>query len=274
VSRRLSALVAALAVAVVAVGGVLLLRGGGGDKDRQSGPAARTGSGRAEALAYAPKGTRVLIGVDSGSPAAGLILGQFLPRLTNRALSAADVQPLLGGEAVVAILDTRTQRGQISLVAPTQADLRPLVSRLSAAGSYKDAKLYNGPRGSALASRGAELVAASDQATVKRALDTRHNAAGHFTPQQFDRRLGGLNPRAPVRTIFDPLLLVRRQLPQVLNTRWGRALTNGAAVLTSGPEGLRVPFTLQTDANRLNNADLPFATGPGGGRGAPAHRRP
>jgi len=33
-------------------------------------------------------------------------------------------------------------------------------------------------------------------------------------------------------------------------------------VLTSGPEGLRVPFKLQTDPNRLTNADLPFATGP------------
>src|SRR3954464_12486424 len=126
--RRVIALIAALGVLVVTVGAVLLVRGNGGNGggDDHPGQAAQPrSSGRAEALAYAPKNPPVLPGVASGSPAAGLVLGQFLPRLTNGALSAADVQPLLGGEAVVAILDPRQQRGEITLPAPSQAGPRP-----------------------------------------------------------------------------------------------------------------------------------------------------
>jgi hypothetical protein len=260
VSRRVIALVAAAAVILLTVGAALLIRGGGDDEKR---PATRPpGTGRAEALAYAPRGAPVLVGVDSSSPAAGLVLGQLVPRLTNGALGAADIQPLLGNEAVVAILDTRTQRSQLSLVARTQDDLRALTNRLDQAGTYKGAQLYRGPRNSALATHGRELVAASDEPTVRRALDTREDAGAHVTPQEFDRRLAGLSTRAPVRTVFDAKLFVRRRLPDVLSTRWGRSLTNGAAILTSGDDGLHVPFKLQTDANRITDADLPFATGP------------
>jgi hypothetical protein len=260
VSRRVIALVAAAAVVLLSVGAVLLLRGG--DDDTQRPGTQPQGTGRAEALAYAPRGTPVLVGVDSNSPAAGLVLGQLVPRLTNGALSATDIQPLLGGEAVVAMLDTRTQRSQLSLVARTQDDLRALVNRLDAAGTYKGAQLYRGPRNSALATRGRELVAATDAPTVRRALDTRESPSAHFTPQEFDRRLAGLSTTAPVRTIFDPRLLLRTRLPGALNTNWGRALSNGAAILTSGDDGLHVPFKLQADRNRITNADLPFATGP------------
>jgi hypothetical protein len=259
VSRRVIALIAAAAVVVLTAVAALLLRG---DDDGGERPAAPPRSaGRAEALAYAPRGTPVLVGVDSGSPGAGLVLGQLVPRLTNGALGAADIQPLLGNEAVVAILDTRTRRSQLSLVARTQADLRALVARLDAAGTYRGAQLYRGPRGSALATRGGELVAATDEPTIRRALDTRQTASAHVTPAEFDRRLAGLSTRAPVRTVFDPRLLLRTRVPEALDTNWGRALTNGAAVLTGGDDGLRVPFRLQTDASRLNNADLPFATG-------------
>ena len=260
-SRRVIALVAAVAVALLSVGAVLILRGGGDDTSDQR-PATRPqGQGRAEALAYAPKTTPVLVGVDSGSPAAGLVLGQLVPRLTNGALSASDIAPLLGNEAVVAMLDTRTQRAQLSFVAKTQDDLRALTNRLDRTSTYKGAQLYRGPQGSAVATRGSEVVAATDEPTVRRALDTRDNPTAHFTPQEFDRRLAGLGTRAPVRTIFDPRLLLRSRLPEALNTNWGRALTNGAAVLTSSDDGLLVPFKLQTDPNRLTNADLPFATG-------------
>jgi hypothetical protein len=261
VSRRVIALLAAVAVALLSVGAVLLLRGGG-DEQKQRRAAPPPPAGRAEALAYAPRGTPVLVGVDSSSPAAGLVFGQFVPRLTNGALRASDVAPLLGNEAVVALLDTRTGRSQLSLVARTQQDLRALVSRMDRAGTYKGAQLYRGPRDSALATRGRELVAATDEPTVRRALDTRADPRAHFTPPEFDRRLSGLSPRAPVRSVFDPRALLRNRLPEALNTNWGRALTNGAAILTSGDVGLHVPFKLQTDPRRVTDADLPFATGP------------
>src|SRR6185312_16323813 len=56
-------------------------------------------------------------------------------------------------------------------------------------------------------------------------------------------------------------VVVATRLPGVLNTRWGRSLTNGAAVLQEGGPGLQLPFVLQTDAARINDADLPFGTG-------------
>ena len=260
-SRRVTALVAAVAVALLSVGAVLLLRGGDEDQRTRRPATQPRSAGRAEALAYAPKNAPVLVGVDSSAPAAGLVLGQLVPRLTNGALTASDITPLLGNEAVVAILDTNTQRSQLSLVARTQDDLRALTVRLDATGTYQGAQLYRGPRGSALATRGREVVAATDEPTVRRALDTRQNASGHLTPQEFDRRLAGLDRRAAVRSIFDAKLLVRRRLPEVLATRWGRSLTTGAAVLMSGEDGLHVPFKLQTDASRINDADLPLATG-------------
>jgi hypothetical protein len=260
VSRRVIALVAAVAVVLLSVGAVLLLRDN--DEDAQPPATQPRGTGRAEALAYAPKNAPTVVGVDSGSPAAGLVLGQLVPRLTNGALRAQDIAPLLGNEAVVALLDPDTQRSQLSFVAKDQRTLQRLTSRLDQAGTYKGAQLYRGPQGSAVATKTTEVVAATDEPTVRRALDTRDNATAHLTPQEFDRRLAGLSTTAPVRAVFDAKRFVRRRLPGVLNTRWGRSLTNGAAILTAGDDGLHIPFKLQTDASRINDDDLPFATGP------------
>src|SRR4051812_10058620 len=204
-----------------------------------------------------------LVGVDTGSPGASLVLGALVPRVSGGALSTNDISPLLGNEAVVALLDPRTGRSQMSLVAKDPDALRALTRRLRSAGSYRGAQLFAGPRGSAAAVKGQTLVAASDEPTVRRALDTGADRSRHLTPAQFDRRLAGLSPTAEVRAVFDPKrAVVITRLPGLLRTRWGRSLTNGAAELTTTADGgLRVPFKLQTDASRLTDQDLPFATG-------------
>jgi hypothetical protein len=218
---------------------------------------------RAEAFAYAPKGSPALIGVDTGSPQASLVLGALVNRVSGGALTANDISPLLGNEAVVALLDPRTGRSQLSLVTKDPDALRALSRRLTRTGSYRQATLYRGPQGAAVAIKHDTLLAASDEPTVRRALDTRSNPQAHVTPQEFDRRLAGLPTTADVRTVFDPKrALIVQRLPGVLNTRWGRSLTNGAAVLEEAPAGLRLPFALQTDAARINDRDLPFAPGP------------
>src|SRR6185312_13188154 len=87
------------------------------------------------------------------------------------------------------------------------------------------------------------------------AIDTAATPASHVTPAEFDRRLAGLSTTADVRAVFDPKrVVVGARLPGVLNTRWGRSLTKGAALL--------LPFVLQTDATRINVKDLPFGAGP------------
>jgi hypothetical protein len=258
VGRRIAAF-AVVAVVAFAVLAIVLARGGG-KKDIIPAPQADT---RGEALAYAPRNAPALIGVDSGSAVASLLLGALVPRVSGGALTANDISPLLGNEAVVALLDPRTGRSQLSMVAKDPDALRALARRLKRSGSYRQATLYAGPSGSAIAIRGATILAASDEPTVRRALDTRADARGRLIPQQFDRRLAGLSTTADIRTVFDPKrVVVAQRLPGALNTRWGRSLTNGAAVLTQAGSALRLPFALQTDATRLNDNDLPFATGP------------
>jgi hypothetical protein len=255
VRRRLLAF-AAVALAALAVVAVVLTRGGGEEKR-----AAPRGDARAEALAYAPREATVIVGVDTGTPAAGLIVPELVPRLTNGALRAVDVQPLLGNEAVVALFDARARRGQLSVVARDVDALRALARRLRPDGSYRGASLYAGPEGSAVAIRGAALVAAPDQATLRRALDVRADPRAHLTGAQFDGRLADLPRTAPVRAVFDAKAIVASRLTGVLRTRWGRSLGNGAAVLQAREGGLTVPFRLQTDAARIVDADLPIGPG-------------
>jgi len=259
VARRIVAL-AVVAVVALAALAIVLTRGG----DKKAAPAGSQGraSARAEALAYVPAGAPAVVGVDTDSPTASLVFGALVRRISGGALTANDISPLLGNEAVVALLDPRTQRGQLSMVAKDPDALRALARRLRPTGSYRGAQLYAGPQGSAVAIKSATLLAASDQATVRRALDTKSDKTGNLTPRAFDRRLAGLSPAADVRAIFDPKrAVVRDSLPGVLNTRWGRSLTNGAAELTEGGPGIKVPFVLQTDAGRINALDLPFGTG-------------
>src|SRR3954447_1585677 len=259
VGRRIAALIA-VAVVVFAALAFVLARN---SSNEDSSPKTQQGDPRAEALAYAPKASPALIGVDTGSPEASLVLGALVSRVSGGALSANDISPLLGNEAVVALLDPRTGRSQLSLVAKDPDALRQLARRLKRTGSYKSAALYTGPQGAAVAVKQDTLLAASDEPTIRRALDTRSNPQAHATPQEFDRRLAGLPTTADVRTVFDPKrALIIQRLPGVLNTRWGRSLTNGAAVLEQGGTGLRLPFALQTDQRRINDQDLPFAPGP------------
>src|SRR3954467_7215978 len=256
--RRIGALIAIAVVAFAALAVVLAKNSGKDD----STPKTKQSDTRAEALAYAPKASPALVGVDTGSPQASLVLGALVSRATGGALTANDISPLLGNEAVVALLDPRTGRAQLSMVAKDPDALRELARRLKKTGSYKDATLYSGPQGAVVAIKGGTLLAASDEPTVRRALDTAADPQAHPTPQDFDRRLAGLPTTADVRTVFDPKrIVVAQRLPGIGNTRWGRSLTNGAAVLQEGGPGLSLPFVLQTDAARINDNDLPFATG-------------
>src|SRR3954470_15899632 len=257
VGRRIAAVIA-VAVVVLAALAFVLARNSSKD-DATPKP---QGDTRAEALAYAPKVSPALIGVDTGSPQASLVLGALVNRISGGALSANDISPLLGNEAVVALLDPRTGRSQLSMVAKDPDALKQLARRLTQKGSYRGATLYAGPSNAAIAIRGQTLLAAFDEATVRRALDTRANPQAHPTPRDFDRRLAGLPVNADVRTVFDPKrAVISERLPGVLNTRWGRSLTNGAAELTEGGTGLRLPFALHTDAGRINDRDLPFGAG-------------
>ena len=245
------AAVAAFVIAVVAV--VVVLTRGGDDKP------APLPDARPEALAFAPRDAPGVIAVDTAAPAAGAILQQLVPRLTDNALTGADVRPLLGRDAAVALLDPRARRGTVAFVARDRARLEQATDGLRATGAYRGARLY-AARSGAVATRGLALVAAPDAAALRRALDARADPSGHITPAVFDARLTDLPKTAPVQAIFDARRVLLAQQPEVGRTRWGRALRGGAAVLQAGGDGIRIPFRIAS-APGLTPADLPFAPG-------------
>ena len=255
-SRRIIALIGVAAAAIVAVVVVLLLRGG----DDKPAATKTQGDTRAEALSYAPRNAPALVGVDTGSAAASLVLGVVVPQVSGGALTANDVSPLLGNEAVVAILDQ--QRAQLSMVAKDPDALRALTRRLQSSGSYKGRHAVQGPRRRDDRGEGRHArrgLRRPDRDTGdrhrRRQGEAHHPAAVRPAPRRpADRRRhpGGLRPQAHRRRHAPP---GRPQHPlgPVADERRRRA--------RGGRPGLRLPFVLQTDAARINDQDLPFGTG-------------
>src|SRR3954465_2876095 len=154
--RRIAAVIA---VAVVVLAALAFVFARNSSKDDAT-PKPQ-GDTRAEALAYAPKASPGPICVDTSRPQASLVLGALVNRISASALTASDISPLLGNEAVVALLDPRTGRAQLSMVAKDPDALRELARRLKKTGSYKDATVYSGPQGAAVGVKGDTLLAAS-----------------------------------------------------------------------------------------------------------------
>src|SRR3954452_15910368 len=110
VGRRIAALIA---VAVVVFAALAFVLAKNSSKDDAT-PTQQSDT-RAEALAFAPKSSPALIGVDTGSPQASLVLGALVNRIAGGALTANDISPIPGMEAVVAPRDPRTGRSQFSM---------------------------------------------------------------------------------------------------------------------------------------------------------------
>src|SRR3954465_12251679 len=105
VGRRIAALIA---VAVVVFAALAFVLAKNSSKDDAT-PTQQSDT-RAEALAFAPKTSPALIGADTGPPQATPPRGALVNRIAGGALTANDISPLLGNEAVVALLDPRTGR--------------------------------------------------------------------------------------------------------------------------------------------------------------------
>jgi hypothetical protein len=232
--RRASFIAAVLVVVLAVVAAVLLLRGG---DDRGS-----RATARAEPLAYVPDGADdAVFDVDTGAPLVGLGVEQLAPRLTNNAVSAADIGPLVGGRAAVAMGGGRTW-----LVFATDAP----APRLRAGG------------GAVAARRAGVVVIAKSPADLDAAFAAAARPSAREARATFDKRFAGLPTGASVRLAFDPHAQLAQRAPQLANTRWARSLRDGAAVLTPNGSTLRVPFRITADPVGLNAEDLPIVTGP------------
>jgi hypothetical protein len=229
--RRIPLAVAALVLVAGVVGLVLLLRGGGGDK----GTKAATG----EPLAYLPDGGNdAIFDLDTRAPLVDVVVEQLAPRLTNGAVSAAEVRPLLGGRAVVAL------RGGKAWLAFATDEPAPRTGA-----------------GAVAAKRGGVVVIAPSRADLDVSLRNARQPAARSARATFDKRFAGLPTNGTVRVAFDPRKLVAQRAPQLTGTRWGRSLRDGAAVLTTEGTQLKLPFRITADPVGLNPTDLPIATG-------------
>lgn len=230
-ARRRVPLIAAAVAVVVAIVVVVLLVTGGGDEPSGS---------RIEPLAYVPAAAReAVFDLDTGAPLVSVAVEQLASRLTGGGLTAAQVRPLLGGRAVVAM-----GGGKTWLVFAT------------------DAKAPRGGPGAAVAARDGAVVVAPTPEDVRVALGTAARPAARYARASFDKRFAGLPEGGSVRVAFDPRVQLTKRAPQVAGTRWARSLRDGAAVLTIDGNDLEAPFRITADPVGLTPDDLPIAAGP------------
>jgi hypothetical protein len=232
VLRRHAPLVgAAVALVAAAVALVLVLALRGGD-DAQQAPA------RAEPLAYVPAGGDYVFDVDTREPLLALAVEDLAPRLTHGAVTSEQVHPLLGGRAAIS-----TAGGKAWLAFATdQPAPRPT-------------------GGAAAAARDGVVLIAPTAADLRAAVSAAGRPAAKYARAAFDKRFVGLPRAASARLAFNPQRLLQQQAEQIAGTRWARSLTDGAAVLTTSGNELRVPFKVTADPVGLRPDALPIATG-------------
>lgn len=220
---------AVLAVAAIVAGLVV---------GRSSDPAPRRAPPAADPLSFVPADADAVFALDTGAPLVGLAVEELLPRVGPGALTAAQVGRLIGGPAAVAITGDR-----VWLAVATSAPApRPLA-------------------GAAAAKRDGVVVVAPDAVALRAALDQAARPAARAARATFARRFAGL-PASSARVAFDPPALMSALAPGLAATRWARSLRDGAAVLSSAGDQLRVPFRLRGAPAAVTAADLPLATGP------------
>jgi hypothetical protein len=232
-SRRSIIVAGLVAVAVAAIVAGVVVGGGREAAPRRAPPAA-------DPLAFVPADADAVFALDTGAPLVALAVEQLLPRVSARPLSAAQIGRLTGGRAAVAITGDRVWLA-IATDAPAP---RPAA-------------------GAAAAKRDGVVVVAPGPVALRAALDRAARPAARSARGTFARRFDGLPASSSARVAFDPrALLARAGSSQLAATPWARSLRDGAAVLSSAGDRLRVPFRLHGDPAAVGTADLPIAPGP------------
>jgi hypothetical protein len=170
-------------------------------------------------LAFMPAGADVELDLDTAVPAVAVAAAELVPKLPGATLTAEQLRPLVGGRMAVA-----TKDGRLWLAAVTPAKPPPGATTRGGTGIVAP--------GSVVQTRGARAA--------------------------FDKRMAGL-PRSSARVAFDPRTLLAPRSPEIAGTAWGRALRDGAAVLTIEGDRIGLPFRLTTGP--VKPQDLPIATG-------------
>ena len=260
---------AALTIVAVAVG-----CGGDGNGGGDA------GSGLEATLAYFPERTSALAVVSTDLSSESFEeLDDIVQRRFGRSaesyvretvedadLSWADVEPLLGNELVVGVVDVPDFTGVIVAFRVSDGDrLRELLGgsdRFTRTGETSGATLYRDENfDEVFAVEGDILVAAADDRTLRETLK-RADGNDRMSPDAFGAAVADLPEDALVRFYgnADRLLEVEEASP-LRALPWITALRSIGAALSFREGDAIVDFALNTDPDRIDEDDLPLATG-------------
>jgi hypothetical protein len=181
---------------------------------------------------------------------------------------STDLTTMLGNPVVIA--GDSPAHATVSWVAASPDALQSVVTAatdsgdLQSAGTYRNAQLYSGFGGSALAITGAAVVAGPSPAVVRTALDRAARGTGSLTEASFDKRAAGVPKSALVRAIASGAgmqSLISRLYGPAREVPFVSALSGGALALSAAADGLHGTLRIDTAPGVLTAADMPLATG-------------
>ncbi len=287
-----------LAVAALVTGLLLVVfvagcPGGGEEQASSSRPSELTiRDPLTEGLRYIPQGAAIVavaptdtaggplreaLDIAQGFPGASSILAQVDTLVSDRlGLSlATEVPALAGSPAVLARLGVRDDAPLLGAwVVLDEAALGGILRARVDAGDltestpYKSWTVFTRPSG-VYAQRDRVLLTASDQATLRAAIDRRLRTGrgGGLTPGSFATRArsGIPAPQALVRIALDGAaarsLLARAGIRGVSKLPWVAGLRGAGLAVGADDDGLHVKLRVRTDEAVLTDADLPLKAG-------------
>lgn len=184
-----------------------------------------------------------------------------------------DIKPLLGNRAVLAAptvqdLEGDNERFIMTVVTKDEQALTDLLESdkidLNKPSEYKGADIYKEKDGdSVLAVNGPDIVLADDEATVKRAIDTKKSDAS-FSEDSFDSAQPGSSSDYLIAIYVNAEAFIKdsseaRNVAE--KVPWVGALTTAGMTLGVDGTDIDLQYKLDTSGTELKEEDLPLASG-------------
>lgn len=226
-----------------------------------------------EALSYFPADAPLVATVDTGRIAdlrvpleAGDLLGHFKAFTNVGVLHLAQLEPILGNDAVVGV--PRLGASPLIALAARDADTlesiakaRVAAGQAAAAGRYRDAELFYSPT-YAFAVRDGMLLVSRTTADLRDALDLRAGDESTLTLEDFENalpRVGKVDPL--IRAVGDAGALTARLSPKLRAIPWLAAVDRVGLVARRRGTALVVDVKAATTAGDLVELDVPVSPG-------------
>ena len=205
-------------------------------------------------------------------PFAGQVRGQLNEALEQQDLDfEKDLKPALGNEFVVGALDAKSftaDDSEARVIGAIQAKDKGALEKLLEKAKVKEigekdgAKLYSTSDGDAAAIDDDVFLVGNNRQDLEAAID-RHEGDDQMTEDRLNEALEGLPEDALVRTFVDVKQLLDTD-PDTADARkveYVSAMRDFGLTASFAEDEVDVDFRLGTEAEGLEDADLPFAPG-------------